>query len=170
MDGRSFLKASTWVPAAAALPKLAHAQQLPFEPRQAEKWRTFEVSTRVEIVFPEGATRVWLPSPSVDSGYQKTIDNAWSGNAQVAKVLHDGKYGAGMLYAEWPTSEKNPVVELTSRFATRDRAVDLSSRPAFTGKLDAGERIFYTEATEHMPIDGIVKKTALEITKGAKSD
>jgi transglutaminase-like putative cysteine protease len=170
MDRRSFLKAGTLVPAAAALPKLAHAQQLPFEPRQAEKWRTFEVSTRVEIVFPEGATRVWLPIPSVDSGYQKTIDNAWSGNAQVAKVLHDGKYGAGMLYAEWPTSEKNPVVELTSRFATRDRAVDLSSRPAFAGKLDAGERIFYTEATEHMPIDGIVKKTALEITKGAKSD
>jgi transglutaminase-like putative cysteine protease len=170
MDRRSFLKAGALVPAAAALPKLAHAQQLPFEPRQAEKWRTFEVSTRVEILFPEGTSRVWLPVPSVDSGYQKTIDNAWSGNAQVAKLMHDGRYGAGMLYAEWPTSEKTPVVELTSRFATRDRAVDLSSRPAFAGKLDAGERIFYTEATEHMPIDGIVKKTAQDITQGARTD
>src|SRR5216684_3672041 len=125
MDRRAFLKTGAILPVAAALPRLAHAQQLPFVPRQAEKWRSFEVTTRVEIVFPEGATRVWLPIPSVDSVYQKTIDNAWSGNAQVAKLMHDGKYGAGMLYAE---------------------------------------------ATEHMPIDGIVKKTAQEVTQGAKSD
>ncbi|HMH16580.1 MAG TPA: transglutaminase domain-containing protein [Burkholderiales bacterium] len=170
MDRRSFLKAGALVPAAAVLPRLAHAQQLPFEPRQAEKWRTFEVSTRVEILFPEGTSRVWLPVPSVDSGYQKPIDNAWSGNAQTAKLLHDGKYGAGMLYAEWSNAEKNPVVELTSRFATRDRAVDLSSRLASGAKLDAGERAFYTEATEHMPTDGIVKQTAQDVTKGARSD
>jgi len=58
MDRRSFLKAGGLVPVAAALPKLAGAQQLPFNPQRGEKWRTFEVSTRVEIVFPEGATRV----------------------------------------------------------------------------------------------------------------
>ncbi|TMH82761.1 MAG: transglutaminase, partial [Betaproteobacteria bacterium] len=165
MDRRAFLKTGAILPAAAALPRLAYAQQLPFEPRQAEKWRSFEVTTRVEIVFPEGATRVWLPVPSVDSGYQKILDNAWSGNAPTAKIAYDGKYGAGMLYAEWPTTEKNPVVELYSRFATRDRAVDLSTRPASAQKLGAGERTFYTEATEHMPIDGIVKKTAQEVTQ-----
>src|SRR6266705_487888 len=168
MDRRSFLKAGALVPAT-AMPKLAFAQS-EFNPRQAENWRMFEVTTRVEILVPGGTTRVWLPIPSVDSVYQKTIDNAWSGNAQVAKLMHDAKYGAGMLYAEWPTAEKNPVVELYSRFATRDRAVDLSSRPASAQKLGAGERAFYTEATEHMPIDGIVKKTAQEVTKGAKSD
>ena len=75
MDRRTFLKAGGLVPVAAALPRLATAQQLPFDPRRGEKWRTFEVTTRVEIVFPEGATRVWLPIPSVDTGYQKTIDN-----------------------------------------------------------------------------------------------
>ena len=69
MDRRSFLKAGAAVPAAAALPGLALAQQLPFNPRQAETWRTFEVTTRVEVLFPEGATRVWLPVPSVDSAY-----------------------------------------------------------------------------------------------------
>src|SRR2546427_4441697 len=166
MDRRAFLKTGAILPAAAALPKLAPAQQLPFNPRQAEKWRTFEVSTRVEIVFPEGATRVWLPVPSVDSSYQKTIDNAWSGNAQVAKLMHDGKYGAGMLYAEWPTSEKNPVVELYSRFATRDRAVDFA-RPGSVEKLTPEQWVFYTEPTEHMPTDGIVRKTAQDITRGA---
>src|SRR6266581_3644545 len=169
MDRRAFLKTGAILPAAAALPKLSLAQGV-FDPRPTVKWRTFEVATRVEIVFPQGGTRVWLPIPSVDSGYQKILDNAWSGNAQAAKIVHDGKYGAGMLYAEWPSAEKNPVVELYSRFATRDRAVDLSSRPAFAEKLGAGERAFYTEATEHMPIDGIVKKTAQDVTQGAKSD
>jgi len=170
MDRRAFLKTGAILPAGAALPKLALAQQLPFNPRQAEKWRGFEVTTRVEIVFPQGATRVWLPIPSVDSGYQKTLDNAWSGNAQTAKIVHDGTYGAGMLYAEWPTAEKNPVIELYSRFATRDRAVDFSARPESVERLSPGQRAFYTGATEHMPTDGIVKKTAQDITKGARTD
>ncbi len=171
MDRRAFLKTGGAIfPAAAALPKLALAQQLPFNPRQAEKWRGFEVTTRVEIVFPQGATRVWLPIPSVDSAYQKTIDNAWSGNAQTAKIVHDGTYGAGMLYAEWPTAEKNPVIELYSRFATRDRAVDFSARPESVERLSPGQRAFYTGSTEHMPTDGIVKRTAQDITKGARTD
>src|SRR5439155_1225912 len=153
----------------AALPKLALAQQLPFNPRQAEKWRSFEVTTRVEIVFPQGGTRVWLPIPSVDSGYQKALDNAWSGNAQTAKIVHDGTYGAGMLYAEWPTAEKNPVIELYSRFATRDRAVDFSARPESVERLSPGQRAFYTGSTEHLPTDCIVKRTAQDITKGART-
>ena len=144
MDRRMFLKAGALAPAAAALPKLSFAQQLPFNPRQAEVWRTFEVTTRVEILFPEGATRVWLPVPSVDSVYQKTIDNGWSGNAATAQILHDGKYGAGLFYAEWPSAVKNPVVELYSRFATRDHAVDLSSAPSPDRRLSAQEREFYT--------------------------
>jgi len=169
MDRRSFLKAGAAVPAAAAFPGLALAQQLPFNPRQAETWRTFEVTTRVEVLFPDGATRVWLPVPSVDSVYQKVIDNAWSGNASEMKIFHDGKYGAGLFYAEWTSSEKTPTIELYSRFATRDRAVDLSS-PVPGRAMSKPEREFYTEATEHMPTDGIVKETAEKITQGARSD
>src|SRR6266567_4072778 len=168
MDRRAFLKTSAILSTAAALPKLSFAQSA-FDPRPTDKWRTFEVTTRVEIVFPEGTTRVWLPVPSVDSGYQKTIDNAWSGNTTNATIVHDGKYGAGMLYAEWPTAEKNPVIELYSRFATRDRAVDFA-RPGSVEKLTPEQRVFYTEPTEHMPTDGIVRKTAQDITRGAKSD
>jgi transglutaminase-like putative cysteine protease len=169
MDRRSFLKAGAAAPAAAALPRLARAQELPFNPRQAETWRTFEVTTRVEVLFPEGSTRVWLPVPSVDSVYQRVIDNAWSGNAVSMKILHDGKYGAGLFYAEWASTETSPVVELYSRFATRDHAVDLSS-PAPGRTMSAAERRFYTEPTEHMPTDGIVMQTAQKITRGATTD
>ena len=168
MDRRSFLKAGALLPAA-AMPRLAPAQQLPFEPRQAQTWRAFEVTTRVEILVPGGTTRVWLPVPSVDSGYQKLIDNAWSGNAATAKIVHDGKYGAGMLYAEWPEAENRPFIELQSRVATRDRAVDFASRIG-AAKLTPAERKFYTESTDHMPTDGIVLQTARDITQGAKTD
>src|SRR6267143_899290 len=169
MDRRAFLKASAILPAAASLPRLSFAQSA-FDPRPTDKWRSFEVATRVEIVFPQGATRVWLPIPSVDSAYQKTIDNAWSGNAQTAKIVYDGKYGAGMLYAEWPTAEQNPVVELYSRVATRDHAVDFSARQGSAEKLAPEQRAFYTGSTEHMPTDGIVKKTAQDVTQGARTD
>jgi len=169
MDRRSFLKTGALIPAA-ALPNLSFAQQLPFEPRQAKKWRTFEVTTRVEVLFPEGASRVWLPVPSVSSGWEKPIDNAWSGNAETMTLLHDGKYGAGIFYAEWPTARKDPVVELHSRFSTRDRAVNLSAPRISTAKLDAAEATLYTAPTPHIPLDGIVKQTALEVTRGAGTD
>jgi transglutaminase-like putative cysteine protease len=170
MDRRSFLKSGTLIPIAAAMPAASFAQQLPFEPRQAEKWRSFEVTTRVEILFPEGVSRVWLPVPSVNAGWQRSIDNAWSGNAATLQLLHDGKYGAGMFYAEWPNADKNPVVELYSRVATRDRAVDLSLRPAGTVTLSGEDRAFYTAPTEHIPLDGIVRQTAQNATRGAKSE
>jgi transglutaminase-like putative cysteine protease len=169
VDRRAFLKVGALLPAAAA-PRFGFAQQLPFEPRQAQKWRMFEVTTRVEVLVPGGTTRVWLPVPSVDSGWQKVIDNAWSGNASTAKIVHDGKYGAGMLYAEWPDSENRPWVELHSRFRTRDRAVDFASRIALAERLTPAERAFYTAPTEHIPVDGIVLQTARDVTKGTKTD
>ena len=43
---------------------------------QPGAWRTFEVTTRVDILKPEGVTRVWLPVPSVDSDWQHSLDNS----------------------------------------------------------------------------------------------
>src|SRR5262245_52387144 len=106
MQRRSFLQAGTAIAALGALPKVSVAQQLPFDPRPAG-WRTFEVTTRVEIQFPEGVSRVWLPLPSVEGDYQKPLDNAWSGNGST-RVADDGKYGARMVVSEWSPSEKTP--------------------------------------------------------------
>ncbi|MGB5082890.1 MAG: transglutaminase domain-containing protein [Burkholderiales bacterium] len=170
MYRRHFLQTAGALSAAAFLPKPALAQHLPFNPQAAEKWRTFEITTRVEVLVPGGTTRVWLPIPSVDTFYQRSIDNAWSGNAAVATLLHERRYGAGIFYAEWPDSVNSPMVELHSRFATRDRAVNFSARPGRIDELTPGQRALYTEPTEHMPTDGIVRKTARDITRGAVSD
>jgi transglutaminase-like putative cysteine protease len=160
---RDFLKTSATAAVAAALPwRAAHAQA---------EWRTFEITTRADIERAQGVSRAWLPLPlSENLDWQRNLGNSWSGNAARAQVMHDGKYGVAMLYAEWPAGQDAPFIELTSRFATRDRAVDLS-RPAFNGaRLNATDRYFFTAPTELIPTDGIVKRTALPIVKGAGSD
>jgi len=164
MNRRNFLKSSAVVTAAQALPwsTLVLAAE--------QGWRTFETVTRVEVTDPFGVARAWVPLPlTVDYDWHRTLDNSWSGNATRAEVLRDPVYGATMLYAEWPKKEMNPVLEVKSRFMTRDRAVDLFA-PRGNAELVAGERAFFTAPTELIPTDGIVRKTALEITRGAQTD
>jgi transglutaminase-like putative cysteine protease len=161
MNRRLFLQSS-----AAALA----AQSLPWNNVWAAAgWRTFEITTRVEVTDAFGVARAWVPLPlEADNDWQKAIGNSWSGNARTARIVHDGKYGMGLLYVEWGDKEMNPVVEVTSRFMTRDRAVDFA-RPADID-LSAADREFFTAPTELIPTDGIVRRTALGITKGAKTD
>jgi transglutaminase-like putative cysteine protease len=97
------------------------------------------------------------------------MGNKWTGNGQM-KVVTDGKYGAEMLYAEWKDGDKTPVVEVTSRFATRDRAVDPTKPNPGALKLSAAEVKLNTAATEFIPTDGIVRETAQAIVKGARTD
>jgi transglutaminase-like putative cysteine protease len=137
----------------------------------SNEWRAYEVTTRVEILKPQAVTRVWLPLPLVeDTPWQRTYANQWAGNAARAQIVPDGKYGATMLYAEWNAGTTNPVLELTSRFATRDHAVDLSRRRSDAERLSAAELKFFTAPTEFIPTDGIVRETARGVIKGARSD
>jgi transglutaminase-like putative cysteine protease len=80
------------------------------------------------------------------------------------------KYGVRMVAAEWRAGETAPVIEVTSRFKTRDHAVDLQGPANPRVRLSAGQRAFYTSPTELIPTDGIVRQTALEVTKGANTD
>ena len=169
MDRRNFLKTGALLPTAAWLPAAAFASTPIFDPRAAEQWRTFEVTTRVQLLNASGVSRVWIPLPSVNESWQRTIGNTWSGAATRATIVTDGTYGAQMLYAEFQPGQADPVIEVTSRFATRDRGVDLS-RAGNARSLGASDYAFYTKPTESVPTDGIVRQTALEATKGAQTD
>jgi transglutaminase-like putative cysteine protease len=163
MKRREFMLSTAAVSALAALPwRNALA---------AEGWRTFEITTHVEVINPSGVSRTWVPLPLVlETDWQRTISNSWSGNASQAAIQSDGKYGAAMLSAEWGASVHDPVIEVTSRVMLRDRAVDLS-RPGRSGaRLNAAEHAFYTAPTDLIPTDGIVRETAHEATKGARGD
>ena len=163
MDRRSFLKTSTAAAVSQVFP-VSHATA-------ASGWRIYETTTRVEMQWPKGVSRAWIPLPLVgDTDWHKTIGSAWSGNAARAEVLRDGKYGISMLYAEWRDSAALPAIEVTSRFMTRERAVDFSRPDAAVADLSAADRAFFTAPTDLIPTDGIVRKTAQKIAGGAKSD
>ena len=134
-------------------------------------WRKFEVVTRLEVANPSGITRAWVPLPLLtDTDYFKRQGDTWTGNASSPRVVKDAKYDLGLLYAEWPASERAPVVEIVSRFSTRDRAVDLTKPPATAPREDKAVLARYLEPTQLIPTDGIVRETAQGITQGARSD
>jgi transglutaminase-like putative cysteine protease len=173
MKRRAFLKSSaalTAIAAAPAWPRVASAAgagERTFDPRPGT-WRTFVITTRAEVLQPAGATRLWLPIPVVNAEYQQTLGDRWSGNATRMEPVTEPKYGAKMLYAEFADGERAPVAELTSRFRTQSRAIDWT-RKAPVAPDPASLRL-WTEPTELMPTDGIVRKTAEEATRGRTSD
>jgi transglutaminase-like putative cysteine protease len=160
MDRRSFLKTSAALSAAAAAPSAFAAEG---------QWRTFEIRTRVELL-EESPTpaRIWIPAPTVDTDYQKLMGSTFDAPDGRAQLLQDPVYGAGILAARFNGGVR-PVVEVTSRFATRDRAVDLNG-PGNGAALADADRAKYLAATELLPTDGIVKQTALQITSNCKTD
>ena len=166
MDRRTFLKSGAALPAVAAttgLPGFAFGTT-------AENWRIFEVTTSVEVLKPAGGTHVWLPVPlTSDTDYQKSLGNAWTAEGGTVRYTQNPKYRAGIVAAEFPQSVQKPTLRLVSRFATRDRAVDLSVKG--TGaKEDPAVLRLNLAATDLLPTDGVVRRTAQEITKGKKND
>jgi len=166
MDRREFLVSGAAVPAAAALYGLPGVAM----GAAPSGWRVFEVTAEVEVLQPAGVTRVWLPVPlTSDTDYQKGLGNSWRADGGEAAYLQETKYSLGIVGAEFPASTKRPRLTLVSRFATRDRAVDLSARGRAVPEAPAVLQL-NLQPTELLPTDGIVRDTAREITKGANSD
>ena len=166
MHRRAFLKASCALSTMAvisALPRFTSAGT-----EMADKWREFEVTTRVEILKPAGGTRVWLPVPLVEeTPYQKSLGNTWKAEGATVSPTQDPKFGAAFVFAEWPEAAHNPTLELTSRVATRNRTVDLA-KPGTVAKADPKVLALYTEPTDLIPTDGIVQETAQDIIKDVR--
>jgi transglutaminase-like putative cysteine protease len=163
MDRRIFLKSSAAVAASAVLPWRAALA--------AQDWRRFETVTRVEVLNPSGVSRAWIPLPLTEpTEWFRDLGSEWSGNAATARLARDAIYGASMVAVEWRAGESAPAIEVTSRFMTRERRIDLTRPDPAGPRLSAQERAFHTEPTELIPTDGIVRKIAQDITKGTSSD
>jgi transglutaminase-like putative cysteine protease len=169
MKRRTFLKHGLGASAGLLVSGLPRPMRPAFA--SGAKWRAFEAVTRVEPTSPSGVTRAWIPLPLMtDTDYFRRQGDTWKGNAATARVHRDEKYDSGLLFAEWPASETAPVIEITSRFSTRDRFVDVSKPPAASAREDAAVLKRYLEPTALIPVDGIVLETAQEIVKGQRTD
>ncbi|WP_315835269.1 transglutaminase-like domain-containing protein [Bradyrhizobium prioriisuperbiae] len=164
---RDVLKAGAAATFAAVLPRTAGANTL-FAP-QPGAWRHFQITTRLQVTKPEGATQAWVPLPAVNEpDWFQSNGSTWRSNGR-GTIKRDAKYGSEMLHVEWASTETAPVVEVTSQIATRDRAIDLA-KPGKVAALSPAERKLYLSGTALIPVDGIVKQTSDKILAGTKTD
>ena len=166
MNRRDFLHSGGIVSVSLAFAK---AGRLFSQVATADRWRTFQVTTRIEVLKPSGTTRIWVPAALIsETPFQKTLTNTFNYEGGTAKMVESKSDALGIIAAEFPTGVR-PILTVTSRIATKDCAVDLAARAA-APKENRAELEHFLRPTKLLPTDGIVKATASEITKGAKTD
>src|SRR5689334_14968364 len=100
MARRRFLKTAGFASATLALPKTARVFALDQPPCG---WRTFEVTTRVEVLKPAGTTYVWLPAAIPrETPFQKTLSNEFSAEGGAAELMKDEKQALALVSAKFP--------------------------------------------------------------------
>ena len=166
LSRRSFLRAAGLAPAGFAFPNL---ERLYAEDTKSDGWRTFEVTTLVEVLKPSGPTRIWVPAALITGApYQKTLANTFKCEGGAARMVESKPNGLGIITAEFPADVK-PVLTVTSRIATKNRTVDLSAS-GNAQKMSRAELDRFLQPTKLVPLDGIVKETAAGITGSARTD
>jgi transglutaminase-like putative cysteine protease len=166
MNRRNFLLSASAVSAGLVFSK---AGRLFAEGAAPDGWRTFEVTTHVEVLKSSGITRIWVPAAlNAQTPFQKTLANTFTVEGGTAKTVESQSDALGIIAAEFPSGVK-PVLTVTSRIATRNYTVDFSSR-GNVSKESPADLAYFMQPTKFLPTDGIVKTTATEITKGAKTD
>jgi len=166
MKRRDFLRSAGVVSAAMAFPK---AGRIFIQGTAPEVWRTFDVTTSVQVLKPSGTTRIWIPAALLSpTPFQKTVANDCKAEGGTARLIESSADSLGIIAAEFPAGVM-PVLTVTSRITTKNFAVDLSA-PGKAPKEDHAELKHFLRATKLMPTDGIVRATATEITKGSNTD
>jgi transglutaminase-like putative cysteine protease len=166
MNRRDFLRSATVVSAGLALSKAEYvfAADVP-----SGAWRTFDVTTHVEILKSSGITRIWVPAALISpTPFQKTLSNQYVAPGGKVKLVKDKAESLGIVSAEFPAGVK-PELTVTSRISTQNIAVDLSA-PSKGHKANHAELEYFLQPSSFVPTDGIVKETAMQATKGANTD
>ena len=165
MNRRDFLRSAGVV--CASVPSSVH--RLFAERAVADGWRTFEVTTRVDVLNPSATTRVWLPTALTrETPYQRTISTAFVSGKDHARIVERSADALGIVTAEFPP-DATPQLIMRTTVATKPYAVDLTARRS-AAPLSAAMRDHFLRPTKLLPTDGIVKSTAVEITRTANTD
>ncbi|MDR3763523.1 MAG: transglutaminase-like domain-containing protein [Acidobacteriota bacterium] len=166
MNRRKFLMSAGIAAVGAALPRTSQL----FAVEKPPEWRTFELTTRVEIADAAGATRVWLPETLLrETAYQRSLGQRFAAPGGTVELVKSEIDGLGIVSASFPAGVK-PVVVLTSQVSTRNIAVDLAHPVHHHHQADSAELQHFLRSTSLMPLDGLVKTTSDKITAGATND
>lgn len=131
---------------------------------QTAGWRTFEITVTVLPASGQAPLRAWVPLPRA-TPYQRGLGHTIDSNADAARFVRDAASGADMVVGEWRTPAA-PRLTVTMRVATTGHSVRLD-RPS-TAAPPAG-LARYLQPTALIPTDGIVRDTAMTITRGHRT-
>ncbi|SEP24228.1 transglutaminase family protein [Nitrosovibrio sp. Nv6] len=128
---------------------------------------TYRLTYKIDLPATGKKARLWLPLPDTnDTPHQFSQGSVWSGNADIARFDNVPGTTSPMFYGEWRGSGPR-TVSVSSVVKTSDRFVDLS-RYSERGTIPSDAKHFL-QPTKHIPVDGIVRKTALSIVKEANA-
>jgi len=134
MKRRDFLRSASAVSAALAFPKMGQL----LAPAAADAWRTFEVTTSVQVLKPSGMTRIWLPAALFNpTPFQKTLGNHFNAGDGTAKMVESKADTLGIIAAEFPAGVK-PMLSVTSQIKGREDGCRKSPRDL---RVDCGEHV-----------------------------
>ncbi len=168
MNRRTFLRSAGVASASLILPKTARVLALSGLPGTGG-WRTFEVTSRVEVLKPAGTTLLWLPAALIrDTPFQRTLANDFHAEGGTVDLVEHKADGLGIVTAKFPEGVK-PILMLTSRVTTKNYSVDLSE-PGKAPKADGAELEYYLQPTKLVLTDGLVREQATACTRGATTD
>src|SRR5712691_6245874 len=108
MDRRDFLRHAGLVSASFVLPSGARMSAAAdatatAAAADAPAWRTFEVTTHVQVQQPAGRTRIWLPTPLInETPYQKPLGNSFAAEGGTVSTVNDPTYSNGIACIEFP--------------------------------------------------------------------
>lgn len=145
-------------------------------PPAGNGWRTFELTTQVDLQAAQGPARVWLPIPTTPSAdYQRALDTRWTAagatSADVRTVKGANGIPVPMLAVTWADNHAPRSITLVNTFATRDRSVDLSQPPSANAPQESPAVLHqFRQPTELQPVDGLVRETAEKVTRGQVGD
>jgi len=166
MKRRDFLLQSSTACAGLALSKVV---PLFADTLASSGWRTFEVTTHVEVLKASGVTHIWVPAALIrNTPFQKTLTNKFVAEGGKAKFSENKQQSMGIVTATYPEHAK-PVLILTSRVSLKNYGVDLSTL-THAAPASREELAYFLQPSKYVPTDGIVKETAQKATKGAGTD
>lgn len=168
MDRRTFVKAASALSVSSSLPAFAQTPAARVFAPASGDWRSFEVVHRVELLKPTAGTRVWIPVPVVEDGYQRGLATKWTLSSGSAERVTDPVYGAALLAVEVDGKDAKPIIEMTTQLQTQSRSVDWSTKG--NAALSAADAKKWTAPTSLMPTDGVVLAKAQAAIQGKTSE
>ena len=122
-------------------------------PEPPSEWRTYEITTTVNLKNASGLNRLWLPLPlNQDTLYQRTLGHSWEGNASNSSMrrLPDGDLE--VFYCDWRDGNDGKL-QIKTLVMTADRHFDVTKRTVAPEREDILRRNL--QASQLIPNEGL---------------